>query len=195
MVTQFYKEQILLPPVEKYHCLHHLSQDIESIKNALRDRQALNLTKHKLQMCRVFWLYLFLFLIFFSKTLVDSHPKKSHCNNIIISSVALEVADLTSLRLQLPQAVSQRSIWPWHAGDPQRPQTSISAHHATLLLFPGMLHFMAAYHMQVVGGKAMFTVRFCLFLQGCFDAIISAISPSTGPLSTDDQSSKTLERF
>lgn len=59
-----------------------------------------------------------------------------------------------------------------------------------LPLFPGMFHSVTAHHIWVVGERTMLTLGICLFLWGCSDATVSAISPSTGPLATDDQSSK-----
>lgn len=50
-----------------------------------------------------------------------------------------------------------------------------------LLLSPGTFHSVAAHHTRVVGERTMLTFGICLFLWGCFDTTVSAISPSTGP--------------
>lgn len=50
-----------------------------------------------------------------------------------------------------------------------------------LLLSPGTFHSVAAHHTRVVGERTKLTFGICLFLWGCFDTTVSAISPSTGP--------------
>lgn len=50
-----------------------------------------------------------------------------------------------------------------------------------LLLFPGTFHSVATHHTQVAGERTVLTFGICLFLWGCFDATVSAISPSAGP--------------
>lgn len=76
-----------------------------------------------------------------------------------------------------------------------KPSNNYQCESCLLLLFPGTFHFMAAHHIRVAGERTVLTFGTCLFLWGCFDETVSAISPSASPLSTDDQSSKTLERF
>lgn len=124
------------------------------------------------------------FLNLRTNLLVTSHPKKLCCKLIDHKNYFLCGAwscRTNSIKSVITPSSFTDNRMAWQAGDPQSPQTSITVHHATLLLFPGTLHFMAARHIQVVGERAMFTFGISLFLWGCFDATVSAISPSTGP--------------
>lgn len=197
----FTMNKISLPLVQKYYLPILLKSRFIKYPKFSEGFQALNLFMHKLHMCRLFWLPIPLpepFLNLRTNLLVTNLPKML-CGKLT-KNKSYFPCGIWSCRPDTVKSIVTLSIFTEnHMAMPGRCSSKSSSNYqcesCLLLLFPGTFHSMAAHHKQVAGKRTMLTFGICLFLWGCFDGTVSAISPSNGPLSTGDQSSKTPERF
>lgn len=185
--------------MQKYYCLHYLSQDTQSTKNALRDCQALILIRHKWQGALAVPIPLLdPFLKLRTKLLVTRHPKDLRCKIIDHKNYFL-CGTWSCSSNSIKSVVISSSFTENHMALTGRWSSKPSNKHQCASCHIAFISWYASFHGCTSNtscwGKGHVHIGVCLFLQGFFDATVSAISPSAGPLSTDDQPSETPERF